>query len=364
MKKLKIAFFGLWPAFNHEHIGGTNSIIRRLSVCLKARGDDIAFVYYGCQTNKNEMGENGIKIIYCKNVSDSLKVLSNGFDHVLSIYLLPKDRLSYVFFRKINSHKIHFHHLYLSWNESHLKRQLMFAEARLFPYNGTLFCISPRIQRYVSVWAHSAKLLLPPVPASYFLTPTQKSNSDKIRVTYCGRVDAGKGILEVVDLFKVLENNNIKTRIYGFPWGHKPETMALHNRLLTDLADSYEPIEYEHWNPQVDEKLNKILQETDILLLPYRKLSSTVDTPLLLLEGMANLCAIISPNLGDIHHLYGTSIFNLADKWRPDIVLKLIENAAKYLPEERERLYKQNNTKNYVDNNIGNIFRTTIMGTY
>lgn len=361
MKKLKIAFFGLWPAFNHEHIGGTNSIIRRLSVCLKARGDDIAFVYYGCQTNKNEMGENGIKIIYCKNVSDSLKVLSNGFDHVLSIYLLPKDRLSYARCRKANAKQMRFHHLYLGWNESFIKRQLLFTEARLFPYNGCLFCVSPRIHRYVSTWAQKARLLLPPVPNTFFLTPSQKTKSDKIRVTYCGRVDAAKGALEVSELFKLLESkNNVSVRICGFPWRHKPETIALHDRLLTNSAVCYEPIEYEHWTTQVDEGLRNILQETDILLLPYRKLSSTVDTPLLLLEGMANLCAIISPNLGDIHHIYGASIFNLADKWRTDVVLKLIENAAIHLSAERKRVFLQSSSNSFDAQSVCSYFRESI----
>jgi hypothetical protein len=38
------------------------------------------------------------------------------------------------------------------------------------------------------------------VPESYFLKPEEKPDKEKIRLTFLGRIDPGKGINEVIEI--------------------------------------------------------------------------------------------------------------------------------------------------------------------
>ncbi|HOG10879.1 MAG TPA: hypothetical protein PLD26_10135, partial [Smithella sp.] len=62
----------------------------------------------------------------------------------------------------------------------------------------------------------------------------------------------------------------------------------------------------------------------------------------------------------DIHHIYGASIFNLADKWRTDVVLKLIENAAIHLSAERKRVFLQSSSNRFDAQSVCSYFRESI----
>jgi len=341
---MKIVFIGFKDSFDYNHIGGTDSIVRRLANELANLGDSVHFVHYGATTNKGCCIDQKICLKYFKTFSEALKYLKSiECGHVVSIYLKCQDRLHFARFRRSQKERFRFHHIYSGWNDLRLKRELLFAEARCFPFDGKLFCLSQRIYTCVSKWSKSAELLLPPVPESYFCNPEDKPEDGKLRITYAGRLDPGKGTSEAVDVFRHLAGwPNIETRVCGFAWSHRHETIQMHETLLVDPNIVYEPVYYERWSPKTDENLMHILRDTDILLLPYRKLSSTVDTPVLLLEGMANLCAIITPPLGDLHKTYGYSEFNLCDGWSTDTVVKLIENARSHLGSERHRLMQRN----------------------
>ena len=86
-------------------------------------------------------------------------------------------------------------------------------------------------------------------------------------------------------------------------------------------------------------RLPHILRDTDILLLPYQKLSSTIDTPVLLLEGMASLCAILTRPLGDIPEIYGASRLLLSE---PAAAAPIILESRDFLEEERQRIRRRN----------------------
>ncbi len=340
---MKIAFFGLENSFDYHHIGGTDSIVRRLALCLAACGDEVGLVFYGCAETDHGSIQPGICVSRHQQLSSALDDLRANYDHVVSIYVKSADRIMFARFRKKYARQMLFHRFYMDWHESRLKRTLLFAEARVCPFNGYLFCVSPRLHRFVSSWSPRSVLLLPPVPGPYFCRPDDKPSSEKVRITYAGRLDPGKGTGAAVDVFRHLAGRpHIEARVCGFAWSHKPETMHLHERLLSDPDIIYEPSEFQGWSPEVDNNLMQVLRHTDILLLPYRKLSSTVDTPLLLVEGMANLCTIITPPLGDLHGTYGPSDFNLYDGWDTDVILKLIKNAPARLQKERRRIFQQN----------------------
>jgi glycosyltransferase involved in cell wall biosynthesis len=355
---LKIAFFGLVNSFEFKHIGGVDSIIRRLSLSLAKLGDHVDLVLYGAAQNESHHIQENIQQKLFQTFIAALGWLKGQYDHIVCVYLKPWDRIRFAHFRKEQDKCTIFHHFYFGWNESRLKRELLFSEAKFWPFNGYLFCISPRIHRYVSQWASRAELIFPAVPESYFCDFYDKSNNGKLRVTYAGRIDVGKGVIEAVEVCRQLTGRiDAETHICGFVWPHKQQTIQLHKKLLSDNNIVYEPVDYKYWTPQVDDNLMRLLRQSDILLLPYRKLSSTIDTPLLLLEAMANLCAVITPSLGDLHEIYGPSYFNLRDGWSTNAVVRLIENARGHLEAERHRLTQQNASLHFDTKSVVEKFR-------
>jgi glycosyltransferase involved in cell wall biosynthesis len=338
---MKLAFFGLCGSFDYRHIGGMDSIVRRLGCELVKRGIKVDFVHFGAPEEREEDTSEGIHLRYYRSFKESLQALAGRYDHVLTIYVPPKQRPVYARFRHREAQRIRFHLLYAGWPESLLKRELLFMESRLMPYNGYLFCISPRQHRHVSKWSERAVLLLPPVPEGYFLRPDEKPKHDRLYVVYMGRLDPGKGTETVIALFKHLRKE-FETRVYGYSWHYEPRSMQLHQQLLAQDEIFYEPTEFQGYSPEVESRVHEILCETDVLLLPYAKLSSTIDTPLLLLEGMAHLCAVVTRPLGSISEIYGMTKWMLDDLSDHRHVARFLRELGERLDEERQRLALRN----------------------
>jgi glycosyltransferase involved in cell wall biosynthesis len=224
-----------------------------------------------------------------------------------------------------------------------LKRKGAFLEARLYPFNGRLLCVSPRQYCYVSRWSDRGVLLLPPVWENYFLEPEAKQSHAKLRVTYIGRTEPGKGIEDVIYLYNQLKDQpDIEVEIHGFHHQTSKEGIKFHEWLSHQNSLHYFFTPFEGYSSGVDIKLARILHNTDILVLPYQKLSSTIDTPVLLLEGMASLCAIMTKPLGDMPNLYGPSPFILEG---PDEMINMVRRTVSspaFLTMERQRIFQRN----------------------
>ena len=345
---MKFAIWGLYGSFDYHRIGGTDSIVRRLGFELIQRGSQVDFVHFGAPEYRIDTTSEGVRLCYYPTFRAGLDALSGNYEHILTFYVPPKLRLAYAHFRRREARRSHLHLLYTGWPEFWPKRELLFLEARLAPYNGCLFCVSPRQYRYVSRWNPRTRPLLPPVPENYFLNISNKPKHHRLRVAYIGRVDPGKGTPEAIAWFKHLaKTGRFETCIYGYPWRHKPETMQLHKQLLVQDTIRYEPAKFEGYSSAVDKKVRQILRETDVLFLPYAKLSSTIDTPLLLLEGMAHLCAVVTRPLGSLAEVYGTDRWMLNDLTDHRRLTALLLDLGNNLVEERARLAKRNKELEY-----------------
>lgn len=355
---MKIAFFGLKQAFDYFQIGGTESFVRRLSSEFLERGIDVDYVLYG-ESVPRELNHAGINLKYLKSFEDVLSLLKNEkYDHIITIYLLSKDRLRYALFRKRANKSTSFHFVYFGWPDSFIKRKLYFAEARLFSYNGKLFCISKRQYEYVSKWTDNAIYLLPPVPDNYFLKPEEKPVNEKIRITFLGRIDLGKGINEVIEIFNALKDDDrFECSIYGIYLPEHKESLKIHNRLKNQKEIKYIEVDRQKYSLAVDVFVRNIFKETDIFIQPYQRLSSTIDTPLLLLETMASLCAVITKPFGNIPDIYGKSKFLISPERFVQDTIKLLKNISfNDLIKERKRIYEQNLRLNFNSENIAEIF--------
>jgi glycosyltransferase involved in cell wall biosynthesis len=358
---MKTVFLGLKRAFDYYQVGGVESFIRRVTVQMAQEGHKVDYVLYGDQENKEISPRPGTCLRYFRLFRDALDAIK-GYDHVVAIYLLPKDRLQYALFRKRNCKSIRFHLIYFNWPDSSLKRKLYFYESRFIPLNGKLFCISPRQYNYIKKWAENPVRILPPVPENYFLKPQEKPVNNKIQVTFLGRMDPGKGIKEVLEIFNVLKNNGkFKCSIHGIHMPEQKECVDIHNQLRVDNGIEYVEIDRQKYSPSVESFVATVLQKTDIFIQPYRTLSSTIDMPMLLLEAMASLCAVITKPLGNIPDIYGKNEFAINSQgFVPNAIKFLKDVSIDDLARERRRIYGKNQKLNFNTGAVANKFINAI----
>ena len=340
---MRLAIFGAYRSFDYWNVGGTDALVRRLAHGIVSRGYKVDFVHFGSPGEFLETTREGMALRYYPTFEQALDAIRSAYDHVLTVYVPARYRLAWALFRRREERRTRFHLLVSEWSEVWARRVSGLGEARLVPYNGVLFCVSPRLYTYASRWFPRAVWLVPPVPENYFLSPDEKPNLRHLRLTYLGRVDRNKGAHIAFELLRHLAqiDRRIETRICGFPWKHRSETLDLHKELLAQSEVHYEPAEYERASLSAEERVRQLLYETDALVLPYVKLSSTIDLPLVVLEGMASLCAVITSPLGDLPAIYGTSEWMVSDFYDLGAVAGLLQRLTDRLEDERRRLFKQ-----------------------
>lgn len=358
---MKTVFLGLKQAFDYFQIGGVESFVRRVAVQMVQEGNEVDYVLYGDKENREISPHPGLRLRCFKSFKDALDAIK-GYDHVVAIYLFPKDRLKYALFRKRNCKSAVFHFIYFSWPDSSLKRKLYFSEARLVPYNGKLLCISKRQYDYVSKWAKNSVHIIPPVPESYFLKPEEKPVNDRIEVTFLGRIDPGKGINEVVKIFDALKSNDkFRCSIYGIHLPEQRESVEIHNRLKNQNEITYIEIDRQNYSPSVEDFVGDILKGTDIFIQPYQRLSSTIDTPLLLLEAIASVCTVITKPFGNITDFYGKNRFLIGPENFIHDAIELLKNISVVnLIEERKKIYEKNINLNFTSEAVSRSFLDAI----
>jgi len=339
---MKVAFFGLYDAFNYFRIGGGDSYLRRLNHALldNDRDLEIAWVTYNAKDFSIVQPRDRLTLLNFPSLDEALKHLcAKGYAHVINVYALPKDRWKIARFRRQNPH-IAFHILMWSYPDSAIKRFLKFSELLLQPYNGYVFCASPRLYNLAHKFSSNAVYLPPPVPDEYFLSPDQKDIGDPPRIAYIGRIDPRKGIDDAATLLSILNKRSIgKCAIYGFYIDSDPNAVKCRKRLLTMKEVPYIETPRNQYSGEED-KLRQLLHQLDVLILPYKTLDSTIDIPLLLVEAMAALVVVVTRPIGDIPRIYGESPFIIRDSdfikgalnaLDKDLVFQIIQ--------ERERIY-------------------------
>lgn len=365
---MRIAFFGLQSAFDHSHIGGSESITRRLARQL-TQDDDVEaadYVFFGTPRAEMQNVIPKISVRYFSAYVDAADALLD-YNHVVSLYLSPPERVPYMAFRARHRHRIQFHAFATMWRRSPLKRLLMLADLQLVPLNGALFAISPRLYALVRRWAQRPFLMLPPVPDDWFLRAADKPVRFPLRVTFVGRIDPGKGAAEATEIFYRLKGDRrFLCRFFGYTYeqrGVSGTEEDIYRRLRALPAGTFIETGYTSYSPQADQVVQNALAETDVLLLPYREVSSTADMPLTFVEGMASLCGLIIPDsAADLPQVYGPSRLYVSGNHWVEGMLEIISSVGALLDEERERLYARNRQLNFGAVASAQAFKQVLLG--
>ena len=322
-----IAFFGINGSFNFHKIGGIDAYVRRLTLELSGMDYSVFLINYGSNEDLVESVSKNITIIKYININPALQfLLDQNIQKVVVSYLYRQDRRSIQQFKN-NNNGIDFSLMLSVYHDSFFKRNAAYLEAAYNVGYKNLYCFSDRIRNSVSKFTSKASLLLPPVDDNFFLEKKRRRNkkNKKFRISYMGRLDKGKGADIVIEFFK---NNNLdkdlfEFYIYSYPWKNDVESMSMHTYLIEQDTINYVESKVKVYSTAVDNQLKQIIDDTDLFLLPYRTLSSTIDSPLVPLEILSRSKIFITTNQGIMNELVSDKQLLLKDSTIQEIEAKI-----------------------------------------
>jgi glycosyltransferase involved in cell wall biosynthesis len=201
------------------------------------------------------------------------------------------------------------------------------------------------------------------VPEEFFLKPEEKAFEWPIRVTFLGVLHPDKGIKEAIRLFTALRNDSrFRFTIYATYDPHSAHQRQIHEWLLRQDGLIYVPMERNIcWTPELEQRVQSVLAETDIFIQPFRSLQNTVDTPLLVLEAMASLCIVLTTPIGSISEIYGKSPFIIPYQHFVEKAIALLKGIDEdRLLKERLRIYRRNEEVRFSQPEIARKFLTRL----
>lgn len=345
VKPLRIAFFGHRDYSDFYGVGGMQSYGRRLVLGLAHRGVQVDYIVSGASETKEIDITPKLSLKYFHDFADAYDyIASRSYSHIIRMWFPRRERIEYLvnLYRR-SKKKVRYHYLWFIVPEQRIKSHLMLIEAALTSHKGRIICVSYRQYQMMEKSAKSF-LLLPPVPESYFLAPGEKPTNKKVKVTFLGMLHPDKGVEDVILLFRELQNDpRFECAIYAIHNPSNKASLEFHERLSHQNTIKYVNLRTLDYPSKAEEIVKSILKRTDIFVQPYQKLLNTVDTPLLLLESMASLCAVLTTPLGSIPDIYGKSRFLIDKEDFVSSAITLLQDLSfDDLRVERERIYARN----------------------
>ncbi len=339
-----IVFFGYYKSFSYFRLGGLESFYRRLSDGFSECGFKVTFVFYGDKDiiSTVKISEN-ITVKNFKDYKSSMEFIIANANIVYLNYILKKHRAQYTFHRTSYKKQIAFGEIHSGLQSSSLLRLVTIIKHKLFPVRGICLSLTKDIFEQLKGMSIPTLYIPPPIPQKYFNTKPVMQCS-KLNISYIGRLDENKGILDVLRLAKKLAQFNITIEVNGYFAHGKVDHQYIIESFSKLKNINLKIVKWEHWSEKCDDSIIATLQKTDILVLPYVSLEGTMDPPLLVLEGMASNCAILSKDVGGVLEAYGESEFIIKGENFTKDAMNIIEkciNENGYLYTERTRANKK-----------------------
>ncbi len=184
------------------------------------------------------------------------------------------------------------------------------------------FVFSKRLEVLAKLITNNVTFQYPPISQVY-ISKLAPPKGIKEKILFAGRLSRDKGLDVVLDVYKKLSKDKFYLGIIGY--------------FSTDADKKY----YEEKLKRVDLDFLQIispvtklvaqnrlpLNEYNILLLPYQDLAPTLDTPLLILEGLSSQCKVITSDIGSLSSIKG-NIFLVKEYTDSSKFLEMVNNVS------------------------------------
>ncbi len=336
---MKIAFIGTIEAGDPAKIGGHESIVRRLAIDLTEAGHNVRVIIYGADSEHkiSTFFGHALTIEYHRSFSKVAQNLGrHPCDWIIETHVRKRDYFDYLAFKNSLLTKSRFAVIFM--NHPNMALKGWFRNKFKTRFCAAVFGISPKIVNQLNRDGIPAIWLPPPVSEVYFRVSRKRPSTTAI--SFVGRIDPNKGLTNVISAFEqLIHDRKFSMRILGYYDPKNRHSKQLHARLLKLRQVDYraQPHNSYCYNPRLEQELVEYLASTDVLILPYDNLNGTIELPLLVLEGLAAGCVVLTSNLGDIDRVIDEA--NLIDGCSTTLVNRLIQLAApETIAAERKRI--------------------------
>lgn len=285
---MNIVFWGATTSFNVFRIGGIESVINRLSRYFVQLGHSVTIYQIDSEINET---------IHLRIGDEFITVMTSTRKQCFHHFFLHHHDVIYFV-------QTPFENAWLTFRYYIKKKREGFKTVKLFftypAHRGNIiletikyrflidYCVafSERLRISVSKFCKCNLRVYPPVSAEFFEMRQNRTKSNRIRILFIGRLSHDKGLDVVISVFQKLNRKKFKISIQGYFVGEEDKNRylsALKNLELDELKIA-----------ERNQKEIPRFYEYDILLLPYQQSKPTLDTPLILLEGLAAGCLIIT----------------------------------------------------------------------
>ena len=317
---MKLLFIGSQVNLNLDKIGGIESTMFELIKYLIATKHDVKIILIddSLQINSKFEFKNLDLPVFKMNLREARKEILKQYD-VINFLQTPFENVFFTAYFLIlralgRVYSVKFYFTYSTLINSNylqkIKLKLLINQTIVF---------SKRLEERALNYTKNVTYLSPPV-ADYYFQQSEHKNDQKIKLLFAGRLSKDKGIEIVIEVFKKLPRDKYSLNVIGY-FSCKADEAKYRIQLLELELDNFTVVN--HSSEKIENQYLP-LKEYDILLLPYQDLGPTLDTPLIILEGLVSNCKIVTSNIGSLSSISGNISF-LEQKASPNEFQKEIE---------------------------------------
>ncbi len=321
---MKIGFWGR-ESLDLFNKGGIGSVIRRLLKVLAIHHHTITVMVISEQQKRFSVAIESVAITFIYDTEKNLEqlLLQQRFDVLNFLHFSLKHPLFLVkLWSKKKQENTLFYRLFFTYPVfKHYKSIQRIKYLFLFD---KFIGFSTRLhQDLANLYPKRAYLQLPIIPEHYFNMAPPLTTT--LNIAFVGRISKDKGLDVVIEVFKTLQKrSDINLTVMGY-YVNSQDKEYYHPQLLNlkatlKIASNKEP--YAEKTLLTETYLP--LHQYQVLLLPYQDLSPTLDTPLLVLEGLAAKCSIVTSSLLHLSNIQENITF-VNPYQKPEAYIKAIE---------------------------------------
>jgi|GEM_PF-3551796 len=321
---MNIAFVGSSRTIDPFTLGGIQTIIKELASYLVKAKNDVTFY----QIDRFKKGEHeletptGIISIHYGSVGNLRKMLLTQYYDVINFIQTPFANpvftvLFYLKKRIYGTTTTKFIFTYPPF-----RRAVFFQPIKYKWLIDKCYTFSWRLQKEVKSVTPHVCFLYPPVSDDFFQQRGTDRSKGKVCLMYSGRLSRDKGLDVVIDVFQRMDRQKYRLVIAGY-FASADDRTIYEEKLKSLNLDELIMLKT---NRLSDEFTHPPLHRCDILLLPYQNMTPTVDLPLIVLEGLASGCKVVTSRIGDLPNLRG-NIRCVDDFQNPGAFITAIQEA-------------------------------------